>query len=208
MEILVVAATEEEIKPFMLLHPTAHFLITGVGTAATTYSHTRRLNQADYDFVIQAGVCGAFDKGLELGSTVKIVRDTFGHSGVWEGKQFFLLEERSLRNPGFPFTEGWLVNAHSIIQHIHLPGVDAITVDLVSDDPLFNELTCSKFSAQIESMEGAAFHFVCLMENIPFVQLRAVSNYVGQRNKEKWDLQKAIENLNHYLGIVYKNLLK
>jgi futalosine hydrolase len=48
-------------------------------------------------------------------------------------------------------------------------------------------------------MEGAAFHYVCLQEEIPFIQLRSVSNYVGERNKSKWQIKKAVENLNKEL---------
>ena len=45
-------------------------------------------------------------------------------------------------------------------------------------------------------MEGAAFHYVCLMKNIPFLQLRAVSNYIGERDKSKWKIAEAIEEVN------------
>jgi futalosine hydrolase len=45
-------------------------------------------------------------------------------------------------------------------------------------------------------MEGAALHYVALCEKIPFLQLRAVSNYVGERDKNKWALREAIANLN------------
>jgi futalosine hydrolase len=31
-------------------------------------------------------------------------------------------------------------------------------------------------------MEGAALHFVCLQEDISFIQLRAISNFVGERD--------------------------
>ncbi len=48
-------------------------------------------------------------------------------------------------------------------------------------------------------MEGAAFHYVCLQEKIPFLQLRAISNYVGERNKANWNLNEAIRNLNKKL---------
>jgi futalosine hydrolase len=42
-------------------------------------------------------------------------------------------------------------------------------------------------------------HYVCLMEHVSFLQLRSVSNYVGERNKKKWKLPLAIENLNKEL---------
>jgi futalosine hydrolase len=45
-------------------------------------------------------------------------------------------------------------------------------------------------------MEGAALHYIGLKENIPFLQLRSISNYVGERDKEKWQLQEAIRNVN------------
>jgi futalosine hydrolase len=45
-------------------------------------------------------------------------------------------------------------------------------------------------------MEGAAFMFVCELENIPYVQIRAVSNYVEKRNREAWNIPLAIVNLN------------
>jgi futalosine hydrolase len=48
-------------------------------------------------------------------------------------------------------------------------------------------------------MEGAAFHFVCLREEIPFMQIRVVSNYVEPRNKNSWNIPLAIANLNDFL---------
>ncbi|MFZ1371603.1 MAG: futalosine hydrolase, partial [Ferruginibacter sp.] len=53
-----------------------------------------------------------------------------------------------------------------------------------------------QFKPGIETMEGAALHYVCLQENIPFLQIRSISNYVGERDKIKWKLKEAIENLN------------
>ena len=48
-------------------------------------------------------------------------------------------------------------------------------------------------------MEGAALHYVCLQEKVPFIQLRAISNYVGERDKSKWKMQEAITNLHNEL---------
>ena len=44
--------------------------------------------------------------------------------------------------------------------------------------------------------------------NIPFLQIRAVSNYIGERDKEKWKMKEAINNLNQtilkYVDKLYK----
>ena len=48
-------------------------------------------------------------------------------------------------------------------------------------------------------MEGAALHYVARESNIPFVQIRAISNYIGERDKSKWEMKSAIDNLNQTL---------
>lgn len=48
-------------------------------------------------------------------------------------------------------------------------------------------------------MEGAALHYVCLIEKIPFMQIRSLSNFVGERDKSKWRMKEAITNLNKEL---------
>jgi futalosine hydrolase len=45
-------------------------------------------------------------------------------------------------------------------------------------------------------MEGAAFMFACDQERIPYLQVRAVSNLVEKRNRDRWNIPLAIENLN------------
>jgi futalosine hydrolase len=48
-------------------------------------------------------------------------------------------------------------------------------------------------------MEGAALHFIALHQKIPFIQLRSISNNVGERDKTKWKIKEAISNLNEEL---------
>ena len=55
-------------------------------------------------------------------------------------------------------------------------------------------------------MEGAAMHYVCLMEKIPFLQLRSISNYIGERNKRKWNMNESIINLNNELIKLIKKI--
>jgi futalosine hydrolase len=57
-------------------------------------------------------------------------------------------------------------------------------------------------------MEGASLHYMGRDLTIPFIQIRAVSNYVGERDKSKWKTQEAIYNLNEtlleFLDALYK----
>ena len=48
-------------------------------------------------------------------------------------------------------------------------------------------------------MEGAALHYVGRETGIPFIQIRAISNYVGERDKSIWLIKESIELLNKTL---------
>ncbi|HJS53967.1 MAG TPA: hypothetical protein VJ765_05465, partial [Chitinophagaceae bacterium] len=63
-----------------------------------------------------------------------------------------------------------------------------------------------EFDPVTESMEGAALHYVCLMEKTPFVQIRSISNYIGERNKQKWNMMDSIINLNKALTTIITSL--
>ncbi|KKO19734.1 MAG: hypothetical protein BROFUL_01556 [Candidatus Brocadia fulgida] len=57
-------------------------------------------------------------------------------------------------------------------------------------------------------MEGAAFFYACLMERIPCLQIRTISNYIEDRNKGRWNVPLAIDNLNTIaLNIIHHNYL-
>jgi futalosine hydrolase len=49
------------------------------------------------------------------------------------------------------------------------------------------------YKAELETMEGAAFHYVGIMHNLPFIQIRGISNYVGERNKNAWKINEALD---------------
>ena len=93
------------------------------------------------------------------------------------------------------------------MEKIELPSVKAITVNTVTDDRSKIKQLQSKFSADIETMEGAALHYICLQKKIPFLQIRSISNEVGERNKENWKIKEALENLNISLNKIIKELI-
>jgi futalosine hydrolase len=73
--------------------------------------------------------------------------------------------------------------------------VDGITVSTVHGrEPSIAGVT-ERFAPQVESMEGAAFMYACLVHGQQFAQIRAVSNVVERRNRAAWKLSEAIESL-------------
>jgi len=48
-------------------------------------------------------------------------------------------------------------------------------------------------------MEGAALHYVCNDLQVPYIQLRTISNMVGERDKTRWKMKEALLGLNNTL---------
>lgn len=207
MQILVIAATGYEIEPFTTVNSRADVLVTGVGVPATIYHLQKRIQQLDYDYIIQAGIAGSFSHNIALGKVVLVEQDAFADLGMEEkGNLKSIFDTGFANKDDFPFTNGWLVNSTGALLKSGLSKVKAVTVNKVSDSELQKQQLISNFNAAIESMEGAGLHYVCLQEGIPFIQVRSISNHVGERDKTKWKIKDAIENLNKELSALINEL--
>ena len=214
MNCLVVAATPIEIAPFLqnyrsnnCFFPVAiDVLITGIGLTATTYSLTKQLAIKRPDLVIQAGVGGCFDTTLPLGTVVAIKQDTIADQSVIElGKLKTLFDMKLLPQNQYPFSKGWLVNKNALLKKVKLEKVSGISTNEITTSPQKVKFYKATFDPVTESMEGAALHYVCLLEKIPFLQIRSISNYIAERNKKNWNMKESIINLNNELtGLLHK----
>lgn len=216
MQILLCAATPFEIQPtinFLQLNKqedNIEVLITGVGLLATTFSLTQKLRQQKPEMMIQAGIAGSFDVQLPLTGTVIVEHDTVGDWGVMEDGVF-----RSIFNLGLiapnekPWTEQWLVNPHeALMTPLNCKRVKGISVNEITTDINRIFYLKNELGATVESMEGAAFHYIGLQEDIPFLQLRSISNYAGERDKTKWQLKESIQTLNALLQPLLSKFLQ
>jgi len=218
MNLLLTAATAAEIQPVIdhleknELIPHSHeveVLITGVGAVATTWSLARTIINRRPDLIIQAGIAGCF-REYEPGKTLAIEEDSFGDLGVWENNRFNTIFDLKLADDSEPpYTNGTLANPNKkLLQLSGIEQVKAITVNEITTDTKRIDWYQQNVSPVVESMEGAAFHYVCLQEKIPFIQLRSVSNLIGERDKAKWNLKQAITQLNEKLFLLLNELSK
>ncbi|MBS1606048.1 MAG: futalosine hydrolase [Bacteroidetes bacterium] len=214
MHILLTAATPFEIQPtldYLAATPppsmTVTPLVTGVGSLPTTWSLMRQIGSNRPRLIIQAGIAGCFT-GRMPGEVVAIQKETLADLGVWEDQTFRTLFDLRLANPDSPpFTNGQLVNPYRPL--LRLTGLDlvpSLTVNEITTDPVRIKWYQQNTDAVVESMEGGGLHYVCLQENIPFVQLRAISNDIGVRDKTKWDIRSAIASLNTRLTALLDKL--
>jgi futalosine hydrolase len=195
MHILVVAATELEI-PLLASGPRGRHqldvLVTGVGMVAMAAQSARRLAQTHYDLAFNFGVCGSFDRALDLGTVVHITSDRISELGVEDGERFVSMQALGL------VREDVITNlappANAALRA--LPAVTAITVNTVHGNERSIAEIVRRCSPQVESMEGAAFAYACTVSGVPYAQIRAISNVVERRDRERWRLELAIGNLN------------
>jgi len=207
MQILLIAATKIEIEILEGLPDTVDIEITGVGVPSTMYHLQKKLQQKNYDLVIQAGIAGTFTDPYSPGDVVIVRKDSFADIGMEESSIFTSIYGTTLADKDkFPFTNGWLVNEHAYLENPDLPLVNAVTVNKISDSELQKQQLIHSFSPAIESMEGAALHYICLQENISFLQIRGISNRVGIRDKSKWKMKEAIANLNNKLNKLIRKI--
>ena len=214
MRTLIVAATAPEVAPLaaaLVLSPefavlrsgryrgdAIDLLVTGVGMVATAAWCSRTLANDSYDFALNLGVCGSFDPAMGPGTVVHVVADRLAELGAEDGDEFLTIHQmRLLAEQEFPFTDGQLMNDASPTNPVvaALPRVRGITVSTVHGAEGSIARVVQRFDPQVESMEGAAFMYACLIAGVPFAQVRAVSNVVERRNRAAWKIPQAIENL-------------
>ena len=208
MNIIITAATTHEWKPAFLninkLYTPKNkrlnisFHVSGVGIAATAVSLTKLLCNEKPDLIIQMGIAGAFNNKEKLGKTFVIKNDCFADMGVEENKEWKDIFDLKLTKNNYPpYEKKGLPNPY-LQQYnlLHLPEATGITVNTINTQKNRIEQFKKKYAPDIETMEGAALHYVCREAKVAFLQIRATSNYVGERNKTKWLLKESIENVN------------
>ncbi|MEE1884596.1 futalosine hydrolase [Pedobacter flavus] len=197
MKVLIVAATYQEIAPFLAefelidvsfqQHSSFDVLITGVGMTATAFALGKTLHNP-YKLILNVGIAGSFNKDIKIGDLINVKEDIFADLGVEENENFLSIEELGFGKTKF---EGLEIK--------DLKQVKGITVNKVSGSlPTINYLL-KKYNPAIETMEGAAVFYCAEQAKTPVIQVRSVSNFVEPRNKENWDIKLAINNLNLWL---------
>jgi futalosine hydrolase len=209
MDILLTAATNFEIQPTinyladrdcLIGSNKFEVLITGIGSMSTAYWLTKSIDKHRPHLLIQAGIGGSFSSDYPPGSLVLVNEEVSGDLGVEENNEFRDVFDMGLPQITGAYTGKSLVNKdEDLLRRYNLPLVKAVTISEITTRAERIEQLKQKYQPVVESMEGAAFHYIALTEKIPYIQLRAVSNMVGERDKTKWKMKEAIELLNEQL---------
>jgi futalosine hydrolase len=219
MRLLIVSATSLEIKPLLTelgkgkvlqnhitrynyKHFQIDILITGVGMVPTAVGTSMALGIYTYDAVINAGICGSFNRNIPIGKVLNITSDCLPETGAEDGEHFLsIIDLKLLDQDEYPFTGGKLVNDSEFESDL-IKGLSqsvGVTVNTVHGNALNIKAFLKRHTTDVESMEGAAFMYACKMFKKRHLQVRSVSNYIEDRDVSKWDIPLAVQNLNHFL---------
>jgi futalosine hydrolase len=191
---LIVSATDAEVAALKKAKLSdVDVLVAGLGMVATAYAMGKTLVEKKYDAAINLGVAGSFNHNINIGDVVNVYQDCFAELGAENGADFIPINQMGLSANNTVDNVG---NALSNTFIELIPKITGITVNTVHGNDASIAAVYKRFRPYVETMEGAAFLYACKQANLQCLQLRSISNYVELRDKSKWNMPLAIENLN------------
>lgn len=173
----------------------------GVGKAAAAAAMTRALLRRTPALVVLYGVCGAYparhrtgSPPVAVGGLCVVVEERLGDEGVLTPAGFQDLAALGLGDCG-PYLADARHSARLAEALGGLPLVRGCTVSTCSGTDAASADLAARTGADVETMEGAAVALACRQAGVPWVQLRCVSNWTGDRDRGGWDLAGAVARL-------------
>ncbi len=177
---------------------------TGMGAVNTAQALTVALQQLNPDHFLQIGIGGAYlTTDLQIGDLALATEENYGDLGLitpegWHPAEEIgipiLSKDRDYYNT-FPLNSDRVAEAYEVLQRseVNIVSGPFVTVQQCTGRADIGNELASRFNAICENMEGAAAAQICTLYDVSFLELRAISNRVENRNKDAWDIPLAIE---------------
>ncbi len=211
---LAVAATSLEMTPFTTALegwpcPT---LICGMGPvlAALRLSTWLHSYATTIEAVINFGVAGIFPETSPLVDLLDICLATgeiLGDFGICDRHAIHRFDQQMSACPDrLPLDPQLLADAETIL---HTHGIAChcglfITVNSATATRQRARILSAQYRGLCENMEGFALALACREYHIPFLELRCISNLVGQRNRRRWRLEEAAQRAGKTAALVVR----
>lgn len=198
--LIITAVSAERDAVLRGLHNDSRFdvLVAGVGPVVAAVNTARALATVEYGLVISAGIGGGFPGRTEVGSLVVANKIIVADLGADTLEGF-----RSVEELGFGFTQiqidAGLVNrviAALLTTKLSVNTGPVLTVSTVTGTTERGlELAARIPGATAEAMEGYGVGFAALDRGLPVLEIRAISNMVGPRERSTWRIKEALDVL-------------
>lgn len=173
-------------------------LAGGVGVAAAAASTARALAAAEYDLVVSAGIGGGFTGQAEVGSLVVANEIIAADLGAETPDGFLSVDELGFGSARIQVDPGWAARVTAALRDAGLPVSTGpvLTVSTVTGTAeTARELGARVPGAAAEAMEGYGVAVAARQCGLPVLEVRAVSNPVGPRDRASWRIAEALNAL-------------
>jgi futalosine hydrolase len=122
-----------------------------------------------------------------------------------------LVEARGAHPPRFnyfPFDPDLVARASALCGSLIARTGPFLTLSQVTGVRALGDALHARFGALCESMEGAAAAHVCALHDVPFLEVRGISNLVEDRNRMAWQVKEAAEAAQTVALRLAENLLE
>ncbi|GFN32128.1 futalosine hydrolase [Paenibacillus xylaniclasticus] len=202
-KILIVTAVEAERDAVLRgLGSTDDFVVIagGVGPAAAAASSAAALAAGHYRLVISAGIGGGYPGQAEIGDIVVstgIVAADLG-AETPDGERFISVDELGFGSSRIEVDERTALRLIDALQTSSMRVIagQALTVSTATGSAeQAARLAVRVPGAASEGMEGFGVAAAAKLAGVPVLELRAISNAVGPRDKSAWRIGEALASL-------------
>ncbi|MFH9723059.1 futalosine hydrolase [Streptomyces sp. NPDC017254] len=191
-------------------------LVGGVGPAAVAAATGTALAHASltgsdspYDLVVSAGIAGGFQPLAPLGSVVVSASVVAADLGAETPDGYLTVEELGFGRSAHPVPEALTGRIAAALDAGGLPHTVApvLTVSTVTGTAgRAAELAERHPGAAAEAMEGFGVAEAAAAYGVPVVEIRAVSNAVGPRDRAAWRIGEALGALRHTFELLSRTV--
>ncbi len=171
------------------------FAVSGVGKANAAAALAALTRGWGVEVVLQVGVGGAYPgSGAHVGTVALALSETDLDMGVGRHPDWHGIDDMSV--PGERATNVIDLSGPHLTRAAAVTGLEPVrfaTSDSVTADRTHAAYLRDRFGVSVESMEGAAAARAASRLGVAFVEVRGVSNEVGERDRSRWRLRDASE---------------
>ncbi|MGA2191759.1 MAG: futalosine hydrolase [Nitrospirota bacterium] len=186
-------------------------LVSGIGQANTAQSLAAFFSMSVPELAILGGCAGAYEgAGLKAGDVAAASEEIYADLGVLTHHGLKGFEETGLpllETDGSRYYNSFKTTSDTQRLEAAADRVFRreagnasfkvgifLTVSIVSGTAERGRRLREFYGAVCENMEGAAAAQVCLLYGVPFLEVRGISNMVEDRDRSKWQLERACES--------------
>lgn len=184
-------------------------LLAGVGPIAAGINTAKRLADATYSLVISAGIAGGFPGRAEVGSLVVSKEIIAADLGAETPEGFRTLDELGFGSTRVPVDAELANRVTEKLQAAGLPTTcgAVLTLSTVTGTAeTAAELARRIPDATAEGMEGYGVALAAHELGLPVLEIRAISNAVGPRDRAAWRIKDALDALQRASAVILEVL--